>query len=105
MSAPISGAPSGYNPDDEEMLLGARRRRGPKIGPLKEGSLTRRGYSARKSVKARRTALNKTVRAVGALKTLRKVNAVAVYTKRKSPALSRTYRSDVRYLQKKYFKR
>lgn len=140
MSAPISGGPSGYNPEDEEMLLGARRitrkayiarRRGktirvkaakiqdrgapgrwqsvhgePGIGPLgKDQALVKRGYSHKKSAKARHAALNKTVRAEGALSTLRKVNAIAVYNKRTAPSRARTYRSDVRYLQKKYFKK
>ena len=51
----------------------------PGIGPLsKTGSLVKRGYTHRKSAKQRHAALDKVVRAEGPLKTLRKVNAIAV---------------------------
>lgn len=74
------------------------------IGPLgKDEALVKRGYSHRRSAAVRHAALNKTVRAEGALSTLRKVNAIAVYSKRTAPSRARTYRSDVHYLQKKYF--
>lgn len=49
------------------------------IGELsKSHSLVKRGYTHRKSAKARHAALEKVVRAEGPLKTLHKVNAIAV---------------------------
>lgn len=74
------------------------------IGPLQEGKLTSLGYSPSKKMKTRRAALSKAVTKYGRLSTLRKVNAIAVLTKRRSPALSKKYKADVKHLQKKYFK-
>jgi hypothetical protein len=73
------------------------------IGPLKEGDLTRMGYRATLKAPTRRRAVDKAVRKYGKVSALRKLNAVAVYTKRRSPARSRTFKSDVGYVQKKYF--
>ena len=79
------------------------RRRMSRIGPLKKGELTRLGYKATLKAPTRRRAVDKAVRKYGKVSALRKLNAVAVYTKRRSPARSRTFKSDVRYVQKKYF--
>ena len=73
------------------------------IGPLKEGKLTDLGYSPSKKATTRRRALRKAVQKYGKLSTLRKVNAVAVLTKRRAPKTSKTYKADVKYLQKTYF--
>jgi hypothetical protein len=73
------------------------------IGPLKEGKLTSLGYSPAKKASTRRRALTKAVGKYGKLSTLRKVNAVAVLTKRRAPKTSKTYKADVKYLQTKYF--
>ena len=75
----------------------------PGIGALKEGDLTRLGYKATLKATSRRRAVDKAVKTYGKVSALRKLNAVAVYTKRRSPARSRTFKSDVRYVQKKYF--
>ena len=80
-----------------------RSHRSMGIGPLKEGDLTRMGYRATLKAPTRRRAVDKAVRKYGKVSALRKLNAVAVYTKRRSPARSRTFKSDVRYVQKKYF--
>lgn len=73
------------------------------IGPLREGKLTSLGYSPSKKASTRRRALKTAVQKYGKLSTLRKVNAVAVLTKRRAPKVSKTYKADVRYLQKTYF--
>ncbi len=75
----------------------------PGIGKLKPGLMTAVGYSASKRAPARHKAVDKAVKKYGKLSTLRKLNAVAVYTRRTSPKKSRTFKSDVKYVQKKYF--
>lgn len=76
---------------------------GPGIGKLKKGLMTSLGYSATSKAKTRHAAVDKAVKTYGKLSTLRKLNAVAVYTRRTSPAKSRTFKSDVKYVQKKYY--
>jgi hypothetical protein len=78
--------------------------KGPKvIGPLKEGELTAMGYSAQSPAGVRHAALDRAVSHYGKLSALHKVNAIAVLTKRTAPSRSRTYTTDVHYIQKKYF--
>jgi len=81
----------------------ARRTRKNLIGPLKKGLMTKMGYSVGAKAKTRRRAVDKAVKKYGKLSTLRKLNAVAVYTRRTSPMKSRKFKSDVKYVQKKYY--
>ena len=78
-------------------------KRMPGIGPLREGPLKAVGYDHTKSASQRHAALEKAVAKYGKASTLRKVNAIATYTKRTAPSRSRTYKTDVHYLQKKHF--
>lgn len=89
------------NPDVKKLIGKSRRR--SLIGPLRKGKLTSLGYSATAKAKTRRVAIDKAVKRYGKLSTLRKLNAVAVYTKRTSPIRSKTYKADVKYVQKKYY--
>ena len=73
------------------------------IGPLKEGKLTSLGYDVASKASTRRRAVDRAVAKYGKLSALRKLNAVAVYTRRTSPKKSKTFKSDVRYVQKRYF--
>lgn len=73
----------------------------PGIGTLRKGDLTSLGYSASSPTKTRRAAVDRAIKTYGKLSTLRKLNAVAVYTRRTSPAKSRIFKSDVRYVQTK----
>jgi hypothetical protein len=82
--------------------LGGRTRRNL-IGPLKKGKLTSVGYSVTAKASTRRRAVDRAVAKYGKLSTLRKLNAVRVYTRRTSPKKSKTFKSDVRYVQKKYY--
>lgn len=75
----------------------------PGIGPLKSGLMAKVGYSVNAKTKTRRVAVKKAVKKYGPLSTLRKLNAVAVYTRRTSPGKSRRFKSDVKYIQKKYY--
>ena len=67
---------------------------GSGIGPLKAGRLSRYGYSSSKPATVRHQALNKAIKAYGALPVYRMLNAVYVYTKRTSPAVSALYKAD-----------
>lgn len=81
---------------------GGRRRRGRStIGKLRKGDLTSLGYSASAKTGTRRKAVNRAIKKYGKLSTLRKLNAVAVYTRRTSPAKSRVFKADMKYVQKK----
>lgn len=72
------------------------------IGKLKEGDLSSFGYSANKTSRARHVALNAAIKKFGPLSVYRKLNAVAVYTKRTSPRKSKTFLEDRSYVGKKY---
>lgn len=73
----------------------------PGIGKLRKGDLSSLGYSASVPTRTRRAAVNRAIKKYGKLSTLRKLNAIAVYTRRTSPAKSRIFKSDVRYVQTK----
>jgi hypothetical protein len=72
------------------------------IGPLRKGDLTAFGYSHTKGTTARHEAIDKAVSRYGRNSTIRKLNAIAVYSKRTAPSRSRIYKRDMRYVQKKY---
>jgi hypothetical protein len=76
-------------------------RSGPGIGTLKKGNLIRFGYQkiAGMNEAARRAALRKAVAAYGALTVFRKLNALAVYTRRTSPATSRAATADKEWIR------
>ena len=73
------------------------------IGPLKHGHLKNIGYDPMGSASKRHEAIDKAVSRYGNVSTLRKLNAIATYTKRTNPSRSKTYRTDVHYIQKKHF--
>ena len=75
----------------------------PGIGKLKEGQLSSLGYSVGQKALTRRRAVDRAVAKYGKLSALRKLNAVATYTRRTAPKKSKTFKSDVRYVQKKYY--
>ena len=87
-----------------ESTCGSGRTRKRGIGPLKEGALTKHGYSVKRGKTARHRALRKSVRSVGALSTFRKLNAVATYTKRTSKGKSRTFKADRNWVKKTFMK-
>jgi hypothetical protein len=72
------------------------------IGPLKHGDLTKFGYSHTKPTAERHAAIAKAVSAYGRTATIRKLNAIAVYSKRTAPSRAKTYRTDMHYVQKKF---
>ena len=73
---------------------------GPKIGPLRKGTLSKYGYKAYASDEERRRALNAAVKAYGPLTVFRKLGAVMTLQKRRSPELSAIYRANRNYVGK-----
>ena len=74
----------------------------PGIGKLKPGLMKAVGYDVKASTTRRRKAVDAAVKKYGKSSTIKKLNAVAVYTRRTSPVKSRTFKSDMKYVQKKY---
>jgi hypothetical protein len=72
------------------------------IGPLKKGDLTAFGYSHTKPAEERHASLDKAVSRYGRASTIRKLNAIATYSKRTGPSRAKTYRTDMHYVQKKF---
>jgi hypothetical protein len=100
---PMSG---GFVPD-EDLPQGGRRRKTVRrnlIGDLKEGSLKKVGYSAKKGKTARHKSIRKAVKKYGPLSTFRKLNAVATLTKRSSKGRSRTFKADRNWVKKTFLK-
>jgi len=78
----------------------AEHRGAPGIGTLKEGDLAKVGYSVKAKTSTRRKAVDRAVKKYGKTSTIRKLNAVAVYTRRTSPAKSKVFKADMKYVQK-----
>jgi CRISPR/Cas system Type II protein with McrA/HNH and RuvC-like nuclease domain len=77
--------------------------KGPKrIGTLKKGLLSKYGYSSQKPMNERHAALRKAVVAYGPLSVLRKLNAVAVYTRRTAPAVSAIFKADMAWVRSSF---
>jgi hypothetical protein len=76
----------------------------PGIGPLQKHDLDKYGYKNVKSmpVAKRHAALDKAVTAYGALTVFRKLNAVAIYSRRTAPVSSRIFLQDRNYVRSKY---
>ena len=72
----------------------------PGIGTLKKGELERFGYNATKTARSRHVSLKAAMKCYGPLSVYRKLNAVAVYTKRSSPSKSKIFLEDRAYVGK-----
>jgi hypothetical protein len=77
---------------------------GDGIGDLKEGELSKRGYSVTNKKTARHRALKKVVKAISPLSTFRKLNAIATYTKRTSKNKSKIFKTDRNWVKKTFMK-
>jgi len=86
------------NPD----VLG--KKPSPGIGPLRKGELAAFGYVnvSTLSEAKRHLALNKAVRAYGALSVFRKLNAVYVYTRYTAPVSSAIFKVDRDWVKEYY---
>lgn len=79
---------------------------GPGIGPLRKGDLSKFGYSGVTKMNSsdRHVALRKAVEAYGWQSVVRKLNAVAVYTRRVSPHSSKLFKDDMKWVQVEFGK-
>lgn len=79
---------------------GGRRRKTRKVRILikHEGDLKKLGYSLGKSTHSRHTSLKKAVKRYGRLSTSRKLNALAVFNKRRHPQTARKARADRKFV-------
>ena len=74
------------------------------IPPLHKGDLKKYGYAVKNKASTRRRSLSKAVKSYGYLSVEHKLNAVSVLSKNSSPKHSKTYRSDMRWIKKRYSK-
>lgn len=72
-----------------------------RIGPLRKGTLRNHGYSTTESAQKRHIALNKAIKAHGPLIVFRKLNAVWVLNRNRSPDVARKFKSDRDWVHKK----
>jgi hypothetical protein len=79
---------------------GVSKKRKNVIGPLKKDELKKLGYSTSKSAVSRHRALNKSVKKYGALKTFRKLNAVATLNKNRAPSVSKVFLRDREWVKR-----
>ena len=89
-------------PSGKSGMRGGGRRRG-RIGTLRRGTLM--GYHAKDKQRTRRATLRKVVRTVGALSAFRKLNAVAVYSKKRAPGTAKTFKRDRNWIRKTFLSR
>jgi len=76
--------------------------RSRKLFTLKKGSLIKYGYSVHSSAKIRHNALNNAIKEYGYSTLIKKINAIRILSKNKSPKNSNIYTRDIKYLQNKY---
>lgn len=67
-----------------------------------EGTFGRYGYKTTNTAISRRRSLARVARAKGAGMTVRRLNALVVLNKNRSPALSRKFKSDMKWVQAKF---
>ena len=84
------------------MLRGGRRRTTRKVRiPIKKnGDLTNLGYSLSKKSRSRHSSIKKAVKKFGRATVSRKLNALAIFNKRRYPATARKARADRKYAMK-----
>jgi hypothetical protein len=78
--------------------------KGPGIGPLEEGELSKFGYDqvVKMTTADRRTALRKAVEAYGSLTVWKQLNARSIYTRNTSPASSLLFLRDRNWVKRTY---
>ena len=84
---------------DDKLSSGTKPMR---IGPLKEGDLTKYGYSARIGPDERHRALKKAIIVYGALSVYHKLDAVMKLTIKTAPDAHKVFKSDIEWLRKNY---
>jgi hypothetical protein len=81
-----------------KLLAGGRRHtRKVRIPMKKNGDLVKLGYSLSKTARSRHGAIKKAVKKFGRVTVSRKLNALAVFNKRRHPMTARKARADRKY--------
>jgi len=80
-----------------------RAKHGPGIGELESGKL--HGYATNQTKRTRHIILKKDVKRDGALKTMKRLNAISVYMKRTAPSKSKTAKADRNWVKKTFMKK
>ena len=75
---------------------------GKGIGPMRQGEMTRFGYSSKKDIVARHEAIRKAVAHLGPLSTYRKLDAVSKLALRIAPDASRIFAADRDWVAKTF---
>jgi uncharacterized protein with PIN domain len=98
MNLEQDSAPTGFY--DHLPRRSRKTRRGPpRIGPLTPGLLKAVGYDVNASATRRRAAVKRAVKRYGRSSTIKKLNAVAVLTRRTSPVKSKRFKADMKIAQ------
>ena len=84
------------------LFKGGTRKISSGIGPLREGELTKHGYSSFNTTAKRHTALRKAVNEFGALGVYRKLNAVSKLGVRTMPSVAKTFKRNRNWVRKSY---
>ena len=71
---------------------------------MPKGGLIKYGYSSKVSLKARRFALRKAVKAEGPTRVYKRLNLVMIYNINKNPAVSKKFRADRNWVKRTYMK-
>lgn len=67
-----------------------------------KGSLSKYGYSLKKSKTSRHRALTKAIRAYGPGEVVKKVNVLSIYNKKHHKMASKKAHADVKYVEEKF---
>uniref|UniRef100_A0A6C0HM65 Uncharacterized protein n=1 Tax=viral metagenome TaxID=1070528 RepID=A0A6C0HM65_9ZZZZ len=81
-------------------LRGGRKTRKVRIPIKRTGDLVNLGYSLSKKARSRHSSLKKAVKKFGRATVSRKLNALAVFNKRRHPVTSRKAKMDRKYVMK-----
>ena len=86
------------------MLTRRNKQKRSLIGTLKKGLLIKFGYQnvTQLSQQQRHEALQKAIRAYGALSVFRKLNAVYVYNRKTNPSHSRIFKTDRDWVRQQF---
>ena len=93
-------APTGFYDTLPRLSSRRRKTRRSTIGTLKPGLLKAVGYSVTATATRRHKAVKRAVAKYGRSSTIKKLNAVAVYTRRTSPAKSKRFKADMKFAQR-----
>lgn len=80
-------------------IIGAKSK--VRIPITHKGSLSKYGYSLKKTKLSRHRALNKAIKVYGPAETIKKVNVLSIYNKKYHKTAAKKAHSDVVYIEKK----